>query len=252
MNKPRSFEKLWRKRFEKFAAQAEDDAGIAGWSTTGLDARLRKFMEIWNNTPDLKKKIWLDAGCGAGTYTRFIAQQGVDIVGLDYSFPSIQKARSRSDDLIAWCVADINKIPLKPRTFDGAICFGVTQALDNSSGAVRSLTKIVKPGGYVCIDALNDRCLPHICEQFTRWMLNRPIHLRYENQRNLSDLMRRDGLTDIQIYWLPILPTRWYRYQWIVETRAAKWIWHHIPIFGQLLCHAFILCGKRSQDENNA
>ena len=101
------------------------------------------------------------------------------------------------------------------------------------------------------IDALNDRCLPHICEQFTRRILNRPIHLRYENQRNLSDLMQREGLTDIQIYWLPILPTRWYRYQWIVETRAAKWIWHHIPILGQLLCHAFILCGKRSQDENN-
>jgi len=252
MNKPRSFEKLWRKRFEKFATQAEDDAGIAGWSATGLDARLRKFMEIWNNTPDLNKKIWLDAGCGAGTYTRFIAQQGVDIVGLDYSFPSIQKAKSRSDNSITWCVGDINKIPLKPHTFDGAVCFGVTQALDNSSGAVQSLTKLIKPGGYVYIDALNDRCLPHICEQFTRRILKRPMHLRYENQRNLSDLMQRDGLTDIQIYWLPILPTRWYRYQWIVETRAAKWIWHHIPIFGQLLCHAFILCGKRSQDENNA
>jgi 2-polyprenyl-3-methyl-5-hydroxy-6-metoxy-1,4-benzoquinol methylase len=252
MNKPRSFEKLWRKRFENFATQAEDDAGIAGWSATGLDARLRKFIEIWSSSPELKKKTWLDAGCGAGTYTRFIAQQGVDIVGLDYSFPSIQKAKSRSDDSIAWCIADINKIPIKPHTFDGAICFGVTQALDNSSGAVQSLAKIVKPGGYVCIDGLNGRCLPHIWEQFTRWMLNRPVHLRYESQRNLSDLMRRDGLTDIQIYWLPILPTRWYRYQWIVETRAAKWIWHRIPIFGQLLCHAFILCGKRSRDESNA
>jgi ubiquinone/menaquinone biosynthesis C-methylase UbiE len=163
----------------------------------------RSFEKIWNDTPDLNKKIWLDAGCGAGTYTRFIAQQGVDIVGFDYSFLSIQKAKSKSDDPITWCVGDINKIPLKPHTFDGAICFGVTQAPDNSGGAVQSLTKIIKPGGYVYIDALNDRCLPHICEQFTRRILNRPIHLRYENQRNLSDLMRHDGLTDIQIYWLP-------------------------------------------------
>ena len=75
MKKPRSFEKLWRKRFENFASNAEDDVGIAGWSATGLDARLRKFKEIWNNHPELKKDIWLDAGCGAGTYTRFIAEQ---------------------------------------------------------------------------------------------------------------------------------------------------------------------------------
>ncbi len=253
MNKPRSFEKLWRKRFENFATRAEDDAGIAGWSTTGLDARLRKFQAIWNNNPGLKKNIWLDAGCGAGTYTRFIAQQGIEIVGLDYSFPSIHKAKSRSGDSIAWCVADINKIPIKPHTFDGAICFGVTQALGDSDDAVQGLATMVKPGGYVCIDALNSRCLPHIWGQFTRWLLNRPIHLRYENTHALSHLMRHNGLTDIQLHWLPILPTRWYRFQWIVETRTAQWVWHHVPIFGQLLCHAFILCGKRSQphDENN-
>ena len=94
MNKPRSFEKLWRKRFENFAAQAEDDAGIAGWSPTGLDARLRKFKEIWySNDQFSSKKKWLDAGCGAGTYSRFIVKQGGEVVGLDYSLPSLQKAR---------------------------------------------------------------------------------------------------------------------------------------------------------------
>ncbi|MCB1936431.1 MAG: class I SAM-dependent methyltransferase [Nitrosomonas sp.] len=248
MKKPRSFEKLWRKRFENFASNAEDDAGIAGWSATGLDARLRKFKEIWNNHPELKKDIWLDAGCGAGTYTRFIAEQGADVVGLDYSYPSIQKAKSRSNDSIAWCVADINKIPLQPQFFEGVICFGVTQALNNSSHAIHGLTKMVKPGGYVCIDALNSRCLPNIWEQFSRWILNKPAHLRYETKHNMHQLMRRQGLTDIQLHWLPILPSRYYRYQWIVETRVAKWIWQHMPSVGQFFCHAFILCGRRSQD----
>lgn len=251
MNKPRSFEKLWRKRFEKFATQAEDDAGIAGWSTTGLDARLRKFSEIWDTIAPQHKHIWLDAGCGAGTYTRFIAQQGVETTGLDYSLPSIQKAKSRGEEAIAWCVADVNKIPLSPRHFDGVICFGVTQALDSSSNVIHSLAETVKPGGYVCIDALNSRCLPHIWEQFSRWMLNRPIHLRYENVRNLRYLMRQCGLSDIQLYWLPILPTRCYRFQWVTETRVAKWIWHHLPFLGQLFCHSFILCAKRPPEAHN-
>lgn len=68
MNKPRSFEKLWRKRFENFAARAEDDAGIAGWSTTGLDARLRKFKEIWNNSGAKKISGWTQDAARALTH----------------------------------------------------------------------------------------------------------------------------------------------------------------------------------------
>lgn len=252
MNKPRSFEKLWRKRFENFATRAEDDAGIAGWSPTGLDARLRRFKEIWNCNRALKKQLWLDAGCGAGTYSRFIAKQGIEVVGLDYSFPSLQKAQSREGGPVSWCVADINKLPLKQQSFDGAICFGVTQALDNSENVVHGLSVMVKPGGYVFIDALNSRCLPHIWEQFFRRIQNRPMHLRYEVVSNLINLMKKNGLTNIQLYWLPILPARWYRFQWLVEKRLAKWIFHHIPFVGQLLSHAFVLCGQRPQEEANA
>lgn len=252
MNKPRSFEKLWRKRFENFAIRAEDDAGIAGWSPTGLDARLRRFKEIWNSSRTLEKRLWLDAGCGAGTYSRFIAKQGMEVVGLDYSFLSLQKARSRGDKAISWCVADINKIPLKQESFDGVICFGVTQALDNSENVVQGLSVMVKPGGYIFIDALNSRCLPHIWEQFFRHIQNRPMHLRYEVVHNLYSIMKKNGLTNINLYWLPILPARWYRFQWLVETRPAKWIFHNIPFFGQLLSHAFVLSGQRSQETTNA
>ena len=253
MNKPRSFEKLWRKRFENFATNAEDDAGIAGWSPTGLDARLRKFMEIWNSDNHiLKKKLWLDAGCGAGTYSRFIAKQGMDIVGLDYSFPSLQKARSKGKEPISWCVADINKIPLKPDYFDGVICFGVTQALDDSTNAIHGLSRMIKPGGYVCIDALNSQCLPHIWGYLSRRIRNKSIHLRYETVSNLHNLMKKNGLTNIQLYWLPILPARWYRYQWIVEAPLTKWIFRRTPFFGQLLSHAFVLRGQRLQDTPNA
>ncbi len=252
MNKPRSFEKLWRKRFESFASNAEDDAGIAGWSPTGLDARLRKFKGIWHiDDQKLKKNNWLDAGCGAGTYTRFLAKLGIDIVGLDYSFPSLQKARSRGEETIGWCVADINKIPLKSDYFDGVICFGVIQALDDSSNAVSSLSKVIKPGGFVYIDALNSRCLPHIWEQFSRRIRNKPIHLRYETVNNLVDLMKSNGLTHIQLHWLPILPARWYRHQWLIENRLAKWAFRYIPLTGQLLSHAFILSGQRQQDTQN-
>ena len=254
MKKPRSFEKLWRKRFENFAENAEDDAGIAGWSTTGLDARLRKFKQIWHSeTHTFKKELWLDAGCGAGTYSRFITQQNISVIGLDYSLPSLQKAKLKvKEESIFWCVADINKIPFKSDNFDGTICFGVTQALNDSMHAINGLSRITKPGGCIYIDALNSRCLPHLWELFTRRINNKPLHLRYETVSNLRDLMEKNGLVDIRLHWLPILPSRWYRYQWVVESRLTQWLFHNMPLLGSLFSHAFIMTGQRLQDLHNA
>ena len=65
---PPEFEKRWRGRFEDFGAQGDDDASIAGWSSTGLDARRRNFARLWR--PGRPGARWLDVGCGAGTYTR--------------------------------------------------------------------------------------------------------------------------------------------------------------------------------------
>ena len=36
-----SFESKWRERFEEFAELRDDDAGIAGWSPSGLETRFR-------------------------------------------------------------------------------------------------------------------------------------------------------------------------------------------------------------------
>jgi hypothetical protein len=33
------FEVTWRSRFAEFADESDDDAGIAGWSCSGLEAR---------------------------------------------------------------------------------------------------------------------------------------------------------------------------------------------------------------------
>lgn len=244
----RSFEKSWKERFESFAEHADDDAAIAGWSSTGLAARLRKFRYIWeNNTYD--KDHWLDAGCGAGTYSRFLESQGVKVVGLDYSFPSIQKAVLKSNSVIInWCVADVTKLPVKQDFFDGAMCFGVTQALETSSGVVHNLSKVVKCGGQVWVDALNGWCLPNLFTRFFRWVRGRPMHLRYESHRKIYALMESNGLVNIRLYWLPIFPARWSNLQWIVEAPIAKWLFRYIPFLGLFFSHAFILCGERKCD----
>lgn len=241
------FEEKWRKLFEKFATHAQDDAGIAGWSVSGLETRLRYFVQVWRKENNkLQKGVWLDLGCGAGTYSKFLVDQGMCVIGLDYSYPTLKKAKLRGYASIAWCVADATQIPLRANSFDGAICFGVTQALQNSSAVVSELALATKEGGEVWIDALNQWCIIHVAECILRWLQRKPRHLRYETPRNIINLMRKHNLKNIQLYWLPMFPARLYRFQWMLEVPFAKWIFKHVPFMGSVFCHAFIITAEKS------
>jgi len=241
---PEGFESRWRRRFEEFATDRDDDAGVAGWSETGLAARLRHFKRLWMR--DAAGALWLDAGCGAGTYTRYLSECGISVVGIDYSEPAVQKASERGGAL-GWIIADVRRLPFVAGAFDGVLCFGVTQALSDSTSAVRELGTVVRPGGHVWIDALNATCIPHALGRLWRRLRGRSMHLRYESPRKLRETMRVDGFTDVTLHWLPILPERLQRLQWVAESRLTIWLLRTVPGAGALLSHAFVLHGRRTQ-----
>ncbi len=241
------FEEKWRKLFEKFATHAQDDAGIAGWSVSGLETRLRYFVQVWRKENNkLQKGVWLDLGCGAGTYSKFLVDQGMYVIGLDYSFPTLKKAQLRNYSSIEWCVADATKIPLRTGIFDGAICFGVTQALENSDTVIAELASATKVGGKIWVDALNRWCIVHFIESFLRRLQGKPMHLRYETPANIINLMRKNNLSNIQLFWLPMLPSKLARFQWVLETSFSKWVFRNVPLMGSSLCHAFIITAERN------
>ena len=76
------------------------------------------------------------------------------VVAADYSFPTICKARKRGAEGIGFIVADIRRLPLRPRSMSGALCFGVTQALSNSGDALVELKQCLAPGGELWVDAI--------------------------------------------------------------------------------------------------
>ncbi len=244
-SKSSNFERSWKKRFGQYADARDDDAGIAGWSQSGLETRVRNFDALWASPTEARS--WLDAGCGAGTYSRFMAGKGKQVVGLDYCYPAVKKAVNRSLEGVVWGVADVKQLPVATGSFDGAICFGVTQALSDSSEVSRELATAVKPGGEVWIDALNSACLPHLIGRAKRALLRQDMHLRYESPRQLRRAMADAGLVKLTRYWIPILPYRFHRYQWFFETRGMHWLLHAFPLLGSLISHGFVVKGYRKQ-----
>lgn len=237
------FETRWRERFEEFANRHDDDAGIAGWSASGLDTRMRFFRRLLVKIES--KSIWLDAGCGAGTYSRYLALLGATVVGLDYSVATVRKAKERASGGCSFAVADVTRLPLRAGSFDGAICFGVIQALEQSENAVHELARCVRPGAEIWVDALNRLCVPNLLRRFGRWLKRRPRHLRYESPRALTKALNQAGLVDIKVTWVPILPGKLGRFQAWVETPVASWLFHAIPGCGLVLCHSFVVMARR-------
>lgn len=242
-----SFEDAWKNRFRRYADRFDDDAAIAGWSPNGLRTRFRNFSRIWRQCDGCSddNELWLDAGCGAGTYTRFLHDSGCSVIGLDYSPGAIVKARRRSSQNIHWTVGDVRNLPFVPGSFKGVICFGVTQAISDSRDLVRELTRSVSQEGEIWIDILNVWFLPNLIIHLKRKLLRQQPHVRYESPMKMRKLLLDHGMTNARIHWIPILPERLSFLVPIIESRFFMWIMNHVPGVGHVLCHSVLLQAKR-------
>ncbi|MDX9740786.1 MAG: class I SAM-dependent methyltransferase [Gammaproteobacteria bacterium] len=238
------FEENWRRRFIERGSRFDDDAAIAGWTDAGLAARMRNFQRTWRG--DAPGALWVDAGCGAGSYTRHLAAAGLRVIGLDYSLPSVQKARERSAREIVWAVSDVRRLPLRPGSADGVMCFGVLQALDEPEAAIAELMATVRPGGQVWIDALNAVCLPTLARGALARLKGRQLALRYHRAAHLAELMRRHGAVDVRIRRVPILPPALARLQPLVESRACRGLLNALGPLGSPFAHAVLISARRT------
>ncbi len=249
-NVERDFERDWRRRFEHFADLFDDDAGIAGWSGSGLDTRLRYFLRAWERMPEARttNSAWLDAGCGAGTYTRLLAADSRRVTAIDYSIPSVFKARQRVAEKvearkveISWAAADVTRLPFASGSFDGILCFGVMQALSAPHAALRELRRVLSNRGVLWVDALNGRCLPAAWQESRRRKEGRPAHLRYDERGEFKRALIDSGFGSVQNYWVPILPKRLRLLQPLATTPIVNGMLNAVPPLAARLAHSMLV-----------
>jgi len=241
---PGDFHARWKSRFEEFANLRDDDAGIAGWTTSGLQTRFRNFRRLW--TRHQRDALWLDIGCGAGTYTRFLKDEGLRVIGIDYSFPALIKARARSAPGIEWVAGDVTRLPVAAGSIDGALCFGVLQAIPESGSALRSIAQAMKISGTLWIDVLNARCLPNRIEIRRRRKAGKSMHLRYETAEAFRDALRDCGFKVVALHWIPILPARLVCLQPLVESRTVRLLLRLAPVPAAWVSHSILVEARRT------
>jgi len=121
------------------------EAIYANWKKT-IDAMRLEFLESCRG-----RKV-LEVGCGIGKDARFLTENGIDYVGLDFSFRALELARKHFDCAglrKLFINADAVALPFADNTFGQAISIGVIHHIVGTPEACRELMRVTAPGGIV-------------------------------------------------------------------------------------------------------
>jgi len=128
-------------------------------SGISLRKRMAQALSWLDNSKLPKNSKILDVGCGAGVMAKEVANRGYEILGMDYSYNMLKKAKAicnvSTKSGITFFRGDIEFLPFKDSIFDMVICLGVITYLKSEYKALHEMSRILKPGGTMILSILN-------------------------------------------------------------------------------------------------
>ena len=98
-------------------------------------------------SPKLGERV-LHLACGEGYFSRLLAEKGAKVTGVDVSPELIAKAKSKGGG--TFVLHEAHKLlSLASNTFDSAISILSLQNIRELDGAIKELSRVLKPGGKI-------------------------------------------------------------------------------------------------------
>ena len=94
----------------------------------------------------------LDAGCGAGRMSRYLADRGLHVTGVDLSPGMVAEARAAHPD-ITFAVASLTGLPHADASFDGVLVWysAIHTPPAGQSAVFAEVARVARPGGHVLV-----------------------------------------------------------------------------------------------------
>ncbi len=104
---------------------------------------------------------WLDAGCGTGILSRWLADKGVEVECVDLAPKMLERFACHrgscdgNDRLKEPRLADVNLLPFPGGFFEGILCSSVLEYVDDPQSALHELRRVLTAGGWLAISVPN-------------------------------------------------------------------------------------------------
>ena len=111
------------------------------------------FREKTGFTPEeLRGKLVLDVGCGAGRFLDVVSRWGATAIGVDLSFAVDAAHRTLgARPGVSVVQADVIRLPFRPQTFDAIFSLGVLHHSRDTREAFLHLPPLLKDGGDIAV-----------------------------------------------------------------------------------------------------
>jgi SAM-dependent methyltransferase len=240
------FEEEWRERFSRYGTRHRSDHLVSGWSMAGLRRRTATFERLLNRGLFPTKCSVLELGCGAGTYVRALGKRGHAVVGLDYSLPSLGRAKAGDSAGVGRYVGgSASSLPFGAGSFGAVMCIGVLQALQDPAAALAEIARVLRPGGVLLVETLNPWNPLAASRRLGACIRRRPTRLSYGSPRRIEGVMAGWGIRPIGRAGIVLAPRslprlgRLLEYSWVEDMCGV------LPGVRSVLPQAFWITGRR-------
>ena len=98
----------------------------------------------------------LDLGCGTGKWTYALRQRyrQAQVIGMDFAWGMLQKAKSLKVKGVHWCAGDIETLPLGDNSVDLVFSSLAVQWCSHLSHVLKEAERVLKPGGSFVFSTL--------------------------------------------------------------------------------------------------
>lgn len=138
----------------------------------------------------------LDAGCGAGAFSGFLAELGFQIVGVDISARAVALGRERFPNVAFHAAALEAGLPLRNELFKAVWCSEVLEHLFDVHKALSEINRVLQPGGTLVLTTPYHGLLKNLIialkgyDQHYNPYLS---HIRFFSRRSLIGCIERAG-----------------------------------------------------------
>jgi len=138
-------------------------ATVAGFSQSPPNATLMRFIEDERRLRPLRRV--LDIGCGAARNAGPLADSGLEVLGVDLSWPMLQAARSRpqSRGRLDLVLSPMEVLPVQNRSVDLVVAHGIWNLARSGAQfrrAVREAARVSPPGAGLFLFTFSRNTLP--------------------------------------------------------------------------------------------